>query len=287
MAGQQHGIASNEERETLGRRLRQARQRSGLTVRDAAREIGVSIGTWSAVENGRTRVDDDRLNRAAQLFDIDAATLRAAAPATDATAPGWRDFAPLQLPPPLAGALEAFVELGYHGATIRDVAERAGMSVAGVYHHWATKQLLLVELLDLTMNDLTQRCRAARAEGDGPVRRLTLLVECLALYHTHRIELGFIGASEMRSVDEPHRTRIATARRDIQHMVDDEVAEGCRRGQMSTPLPREAARAVVTLCTALSQWWSASGELPPEAIAQQYTRFALDIVGACVDAPPA
>lgn len=268
---------AQKDREALGRRLREARREAGLTLRDVARKLGVATGTWSAVENGLTRITEDRLNAAALLFGTDGAALRHRAPAEPAS---WRDFPPMRLTPPLAGALEAFAELGYHGASIRDIAQRAGLSVAGVYHHRPTKQALLVELLDLTMDDLQQRCRAARAEGDGPVERFTRLVECLALFHTHRRELGFIGASEMRSVEEPHRTRIATARRDVQHMVDDEVAEGRRRGLMGTPLPAEAARAVVTMCTALPTWWSPTGGLSPEIVARQYVGFALDIVRA-------
>lgn len=266
----------SEERELLGERLRTARRDAGLTLREAARALGVSAGTWSAVENGRTRLSAERLDAAAHLFGTSADDLRgapAAPPRGD-----WRDFPPLRLAPPLAGALEAFVELGYHGATIRDVAQRAGLSVAGVYHHWPAKQDLLVALMDLTMDDLRERCGAARAEGDGPVERFTGLVECLALYHTHRRELGFIGASEMRSVEEPQRTRIAEARREVQRMVDDEVLEGCRRGLMATPLPREAARAVVTMCTALPQWWSPKGGFSPEVVARQYVGFALDLV---------
>ncbi|TNC25197.1 TetR family transcriptional regulator [Amycolatopsis alkalitolerans] len=261
-------------------RLRAARRTAGLTLRDVAGSLGVSIGTWSAVENGLTRITDDRLAAAAVLLRTDPARLREPS-ATDVPAdPDWRDFPPLQLAQPLAGALEAFVELGYHGAAVRDVAQRAGLSVAGVYHHWPTKQRLLIALLDLTMDDLRRRCRAARAEGDGPVERLVRLVECLALFHTYRRELGFIGASEMRSVEEPDRARIVAARRDVQRMVDDEVLEGRRRGLMATPLPREAARAVVTLCTALPQWWSPSGGFTPEAVAAQYVDFALDIVRA-------
>jgi AcrR family transcriptional regulator len=37
--------------------------------------------------------------------------------------------------------------------------------VPGIYHHWPTKQHLLVALLDRTMEDLLERARAARAEG--------------------------------------------------------------------------------------------------------------------------
>ncbi|MCR6485076.1 TetR family transcriptional regulator [Amycolatopsis sp. OK19-0408] len=262
-------------RQAVGARLRAARRRAGLTLRQVAVALEVSAGTWSAVENGRTKIDDARLARAASLLSVDPAVLR---DPPRAAGGGWRDFAPLRLEPPLAGALEAFVELGYHGATIRDIAQRARLSVPGVYHHWPAKQDLLVALLDLTMDDLLTRARAARAEADGPVERFTRLVECLALFHTHRRELGFIGASEMRSLAEPSRIRIAAVRQEMQHMVDDEVVEGCRRGVMTTPLPKEAARAVVTMCTALPQWWSPGGPSSPETVARQYVEFALDVV---------
>lgn len=272
-------------REHPGHRLREARRAAGLTLRETARALEVSPATWSAIENGHTGISEARLLGAAALFGAEPDNLRTAPPAPAARQRSWRDFPPLRLDAPLAGALEAFVELGYHGAGIRDIARRAGLSVPGVYHHRPTKQHLLVALLDLTMADLLERTRAARAEGDGPVDRFARLVECLALFHTHRRELGFIGASEMRSVDEPDRTRIAAARQDVQRMVDDEVVEACRRDLMVCPLPREAARAVVTMCTALPQWWSATGPSSPEDVAGQYVEFALNLVRADRSAP--
>ncbi|HEV7725929.1 MAG: Transcriptional regulator, TetR family [Modestobacter sp.] len=275
-----HSVAAAE---PLGPRLRAARRSAGLTLREAAQALGVSAATWSAIENGHTGIGESRLDAAARLFGTDPDSLGAPAvvpadPATPTADLTWRDYPPLRLAPPLAGALEAFVELGYHGASIRDIAARANLSVPGIYHHWPTKQHLLVALLDLAMADLLRRASAARAEGDGPVERYSRLVECLALFHTHRRELGFIGASEMRSVAEPDRTRIAAARQVVQSMVDEEIAEGCRRALMTTPLPREAARAVVTMCTALPQWWSPGGPSGPEVVARQYVDFALGVV---------
>ncbi|MDX6740114.1 TetR family transcriptional regulator [Actinocorallia sp. A-T 12471] len=267
-----------EERKALGRRLRAARQTAGLTLRQVAAALDVSAGTWSAVENGQTRLTPERLAAVAVLLRADPDALTGLRAPAESPETGWRVFPPLVLDAPLAGALEAFVELGYHGASIRTIAQRAGLSVPGVYHHWPTKQHLLVALLDLTMDDLLRRARAARAEGDGPLERFRLLVECLALFHTHRRELGFIGASEMRSLDEPNRARITAARQEMQRMVDEEVIEGRRRGLMTTPLPKEAARAVVTMCTALPQWWSPSGPSSPEVVATQYVGFALEVV---------
>jgi AcrR family transcriptional regulator len=192
----------------------------------------------------------------------------------------WRTFHPLLLDPVLRAAVEAFVELGYHGATVGDIARRCGLSKPGTYHYYPRKEEMLVAILDLTMADLRERSRAAVEEGGGdPVRRFALLVECLSLYHTHRGDLAFIGASEMRSLDPAHRDRIACVRTEQQRMLDAEVASATEAGRFTTPFPHEASRAVATMCTGLAQWYRPQGPLSPEEIAEQYVCFALDMMG--------
>ena len=193
---------------------------------------------------------------------------------------GWRTFLPLHLDPVLRAAVEAFVELGYHGATVGDIARRCGLSKPGTYHYYPRKEEMLIAILDLTMADLLERSRAAIEEGgDDPVRRFALLVECLALYHTHRGELAFIGASEMRSLEPACRDRIARVRLEQQRMLDAEVATATAAGRFTTPFPHEASRAVATMCTGLAQWYRPHGPLSPEEIAEQYVGFALDMMG--------
>ncbi|MFD1814828.1 TetR family transcriptional regulator [Rhodococcus gannanensis] len=275
--------------------IRAARAEAGLTVRDLARRLGVSPATVSAVENGRTGVSVDRIRDIADALGTTAARLlgeqvepaprhdppRAVTDtAVDRPAGAhWRDFPPLEIDAVLAAAIDAFVETGYHGATVRAVAQRAGMSVPGVYHHYRDKQALLVRALDITMDELHWRIRAARDEGAGTVERVALMVEALALYHTHRRELAFIGASEMRSIEEPDRTRITASRNEIQYLLDDGIDAAVRSGDLSTPHPRDAGRAIATMCTSLPQWFRADGPSTPEQIATEYAEFALDLLG--------
>lgn len=190
----------------------------------------------------------------------------------------WRSYPDLELVAPLPAALAAFLQYGYHGSTMREIARRAGLSVPGVYHYYASKQDMLVAILDLTMDDLLARSRAARADGTDVVQRFSHLVECLALFHTHRRELGFVGASEMRSLEEPQRERLAESRRLQQRMIDVEVQEACDAGLFAVARPRDAARAVVTMCTGLAQWFDPSGPVTPEGVAAQYVGFALSLV---------
>lgn len=91
----------------------------------------------------------------------------------------WRHYEPLDLDPVLAAAMAVFLRTGYHGASVRDVAAEPGLSVSGIYHHHASKQEMLQRILDLGMDDLLWRCRAAVVHGSDEVERFCLLVETM------------------------------------------------------------------------------------------------------------
>lgn len=296
---------------SLGAQVRQARLATGTSLRGLARQLGVSPATLSQIETGRTGLSVQRLGRIAealgltvpQILDVvvapPGAPPAAAGPAgsgqagsgqagdgTPAEPPRaaarvrWREYGPLDFDPVLRAALDEILAIGYHAATVRGIAARAGLSVSGIYHYYTSKQHMLVTILDLTMADLLARSRAAHEEGHDPVERFCLLVEALVLFHTHRRELGFVGAAEMRSLEPVNRARIAELRTVQQRMVDHEVAEAVRLGRFRADHPHGAARAVVTMCTALPTWWRPDGPLSPEQVAAQYVGFARQMMGA-------
>lgn len=280
------------ERDRIAVELHRARLSKGLSQRAVAERIGVTPAAVSAVENGRIGMSMDRLTKAADLLEVDLHRLLPAA-AGGGSLPShgfysyetaiedvdWRSFPAVQLDPPLQGALSAFLDVGYHGATVRGIADRAGMSVPGLYHHYPNKHTLLVELLKMTMDDLIARCQAARAEGSNSITaRFANLVECLALFHIHRRQFGLIAFSEMRSLHEEARKRHVEDRRQVQHMVLEEVQRGCDENVFLTPKPHEAARAVVAMCMAIPQWFSDEGSSTAEEVAKQHVDIALDIV---------
>lgn len=283
----------------IGERLRATRNARGMTLRSLAALLDLSPATLSQIENGHANLSVRRLEQISTALGTTAAdVLETAASPIDAPAAGhrrpgpatasikeantfnaaWRHYEPLDFDPVLRAALEEFVVIGYHGATVRSIATRAGMSVSGIYHHYSSKQEMLLTVLDLTMSELLARARGARAEGSDAVQRFSLLIENLALFHTHRRELGFVGAAEMRAFDPPNRDRIAALRSTQQRMVDIEVDAAVHDGSFRADHPHEAARAAVTLCTALPTWWQPHGPLTAEQVASRYVGFALDLM---------
>mgnify|MGYP001305605730 FL=1 len=271
-----------------GRAVRSARRAAGLSVRALADRVGVSPATVSAVENGHTELGVSRLLQfaaalgvpPARLLGLDDDPAEPPAPARPGGPAPWRRFAPPPIDPVLAGAIDCFVDMGYHGTSMRTLAARIGVSVPAIYHHYADKQQLLVRSLDLTMDELEWRIAAARAEARDGLQEVALIVEVLALFHTYYRKLAFIGATEMRSLQGTNRSRIAKRRRNVQRILDGAIDRARREGRLATRHPRAAGRAIATMCTALPQWFRDTGPLTAEDIARAYVEFALAMLGA-------
>lgn len=195
--------------------------------------------------------------------------------------PGWwRTYESEGLSPVLQGALDCFMEHGYHGTTIRQIADRIGLSVPGVYHYYSSKHDLLVAIMMFAMADLRARSAAALEEaGNNAVKQFYYLVECLVLFHAWRRGQAFIAFSEIRSLNSDARQRHIAARDEQQALMDEVVARGAADGFFGTPHPKEASVAVVTMCTGVAQWFHLGGILGPSELARRYQGIAAGAVG--------
>ncbi|NMO01331.1 TetR family transcriptional regulator [Gordonia sp. TBRC 11910] len=271
-----------------GRRIRAARTARSISLRSLASTIGVSPATLSQIENGHTGLSVRRLEAIAGALGVSAGILLDgrddAASASSPRRPReagthWRTYSPLDFDPILLGALDEFLDVGYHGTSMRKISARCGVSVPGIYGHYASKQDLLMTVLSETMSELEWRADAAVAEGHDPVGKFCLIVENLALFHTHRRQLGFLGTSEVRALEPANDEAIAARRNRQQVTLDGFVFDAVRAGDFHVRDPGDAARAVVTMCTSLPNWWQPDGRLHPEDIAADYVGFALRLMG--------
>ncbi|MFE4503200.1 helix-turn-helix domain-containing protein [Rhodococcus sp. NPDC056743] len=262
----------------LGVRMRAARIEREMGLRQLAQQIGMSPSSLSEFENGKSMPGAERLQALATVLGV---PLELDPP--EPAGPGfedWRDFERLDLAPVFRVALDVFVEEGYHAATVRMIADRCGLSMAGVYYHVESKDALLTELLQGAMAELISRCVAADAEADSPAQRVVNLVECVILFHTYRQASAVLASTELRSLDEPGRLLHLQSRRKVREIIQSAV-EACRNaGRVGTVPATSTATAIVTMCVAVADWYRPGISPSPREIAREYADLALAMVGA-------
>lgn len=180
----------------------------------------------------------------------------------------------------LLAALQCFLEKGYHGTTVRDIATKADLSVPGLYHHFKSKMVLLEELMNDTMDDLRSDVAGAlsRARPD-PVRRFEAVVEAHVRFHCERQEESFLGNSELRSLPPKQLAQLVQKRDDVQGYFQAVIDEGIEAGIFRVDRPHETARALASMCVAVASWYHRGGELSPDDVVAIYRDLGLQLVG--------
>lgn len=192
----------------------------------------------------------------------------------------WRVYSSQRISRILAAALDCFAEKGYHGTSTRQLAERAGLSVPGIYHHYRSKQDILIDLMLVVIDELIERSRYALAEaGDDPRLQFDALVDSLLLFHMNRQQGAVVSSVEMRSLTSENRDRYVSRRDEQQRMVDIVVSDGVMSCEFATPHPGDASRAITSLCLGVATWYRPDAELSEEEFLNRYRSIARSIAG--------
>ena len=193
----------------------------------------------------------------------------------------WREFGPDTLSPPLRAALGVFARHGYHGASIRTIAEAAGLSVPGLYHHYKSKQAILAALVEASMREMLAHTAAAAQDAGGDAAAcFDNVVECLARFHMARRDQAFVASTEMRSMEPEVRAHHVAQRDAQQAMLEDAIRSGVAAGEFTCAYPEDAARAISSLCVSIASWYRPDGPLSADDVVARHLSFARGIVGA-------
>src|SRR5947209_2302105 len=76
----------------------------------------------------------------------------------------------------LTHARRIFWEKGYEGASMRDLSRATGMSLAGLYHYFESKEELLYLIQKHTFTTIIERLRQRLEDAAGPEERIRIFI---------------------------------------------------------------------------------------------------------------
>src|SRR5881397_2995145 len=77
----------------------------------------------------------------------------------------------------LAHATNVFYEKGYEGASMRDLSRASGISLAGLYYYFESKEKLLYLIQKHTFSTILQRLRKRLQNVSDPELRIRIFIE--------------------------------------------------------------------------------------------------------------
>ena len=102
----------------------------------------------------------------------------------------------------LTAAVEVFSSAGFHKGSLRDVADKAGLSQAGVLHHFPSKNHLVEAVLSWRDDESRQRF-GRRTRGIDTIRALVELVEYNQAKTPELVELYATLSAEATTPEHP------------------------------------------------------------------------------------
>lgn len=178
-------------------------------------------------------------------------------------------------------AADAFADKGFHGTTTRDIASRAGLSPAGVYVHFASKEDLLFQLSRVGHVAARDALAAAADEAASPTDALQEVISEFARWHAEQHQVARIVQYEFRHLSPEHQREVLTLRREIDAVVERIIAEGVASGEFDVEDTRSTALAALSLVVDVARWYHPGiKRTTPESIANSYGALALRLVGA-------
>lgn len=176
-----------------------------------------------------------------------------------------------------SGAGDLFVRNGYHGTSMRDVAERVGLRPSSLYRHVKSKQELLLRVLERLMDEALAGARAAVLPGGHPrecIQRLVRANICLA-----RPNETALLQSELRNLEEPYRHQIARKQDEYRALWIAVLQRGMDLGVFKIEDPKLAFFAIIGALNYVEHWFNPVGRLGREQVAAIYNRWILRSLG--------
>ena len=171
-------------------------------------------------------------------------------------------------------AADVFAERGYHGAGMREIADRCGVKPAALYYYFPSKAMILEAICHFGVTQFVERLasiQAAELAVEEKVRKavrahLEPLLERRFYVHAFLFQRRELPVVARRPLD-----RLARNYEDLWHAL---LVEGQTRGVIAKDIDRKiTVLGILGMCNAVARWSGPAADMGLEAVTNSFTRL--------------
>ena len=172
-------------------------------------------------------------------------------------------------------AAQIFHDRGYDATSVSDIARTLGITKAGLYHYFESKEALLFEItaygLDRVRDEVIVPARALR---DPEARLRQLVIRHASIATQGRGAIAQL-VDEVRALPPPARKRIEERMRAYFDLVRGTLVELRSAGRLRDVDPTVATFSLIGTILWLPRWFRQNGRLSQAQVANEIANIAL------------
>ena len=172
----------------------------------------------------------------------------------------------------LKSAAKAFRRLGYHGATVEQIAAALHMKKGNLYYYFKNKEEILFACHQYSLDQLMQLLDEVQHSGIAADEKLRRLI--VAFVHTILDELhGTALFLELEALSPAHLKAVIVRRDEFDHGVRLVIEEGMATGVFTAGDPKLLAFALFGAVNWIPRWFNPAGPATSQTIADLFADF--------------
>ena len=173
-------------------------------------------------------------------------------------------------------AAQVFRQKGYHGASMEDIAAAVHLRKASLYHHFSSKQEILLEILDRALQLLLVKISNITKQDISADKKLRMMIRQYLQILAENVDLAAVLLFEHRALERRKHARHVPNRDKFETLWKDVLAEGVSKKVFQCDDPPMVVRALLGQMNWTITWFSPDGEKSIEEIADDYSNLLLN-----------
>ena len=169
----------------------------------------------------------------------------------------------------LRTAVQLFLEQGYHGTTLNDVAERLNITKPALYNYFRGKDEILYECWALGAERVDDRLDEIAAAGGSGLTKLRMLIVAYAEMMTTDYGKSLV-RFDLRDLSEHNRKSIQASKRKIDRAFRAYIRDGIVDGSIRPCDVKLSAFAIAGSLNWIGHWFQPGGAMSAEEIAAEF-----------------
>ena len=176
----------------------------------------------------------------------------------------------------IEAAAKIFSEKGYNATSMQDIADAVHLQKASLYHHFSSKQEILVDILDNALDLINNRLELVMAQSLSPNKKLRQAMVSYFKTIAENQNLAAVLLMEMKSLDPELKARQASRREKFESIWKELIEEGRQQDIFHRMDPSITGRAILGIMNWSVTWYRRDGPRSAEDIANLFADLVLD-----------